>query len=76
MLHRQTDSHDRRSTLIALTDKGADLKTGIEISKEQCESKITRTMDVEDVELIKSGLSRLFASIEDELWKKPTSSVR
>jgi DNA-binding MarR family transcriptional regulator len=75
MLERERDSRDRRSTLIALTERGAGLLRDIERSKESCERRITRTMGEEDVQVVKSGLSRLFKSIEDESWEKTLSNA-
>jgi DNA-binding MarR family transcriptional regulator len=75
MLHRERDSRDRRSTLIALTERGTGLLRDIERSKESCERRLTRAMNEEDVRLVKSGLSRLFQSIEDESWEKSLSNM-
>lgn len=74
LLDRETDSRDRRSTLIGLTEAGAGLLKNIERAKERCERRITRTLGDDDVRLVKSGFSRLFRSIEGESWKKTLSN--
>jgi len=59
LLSREIDRSDRRYSVISLTKRGEMVHSHVEKSKLQCEKRITRGMDSEQIKQVKEGLRTL-----------------
>ena len=55
-LLRMENSEDRRSFVLSLSSKGAEVKKQIEQERNNCEYRLRKNLSVREVELIKEGL--------------------
>ena len=55
-LLRITNPKDRRSFVLSLSPKGAEIKKQIEQERNNCEYRLRKNLSVGEVELIKEGL--------------------
>ena len=55
-LLRVTNSEDRRSFVLSLSSKGAEIKKQIEQERNNCEYRLRKNLSAREVELIKEGL--------------------
>ena len=55
-LLRMTNPEDRRSFVLSLSSKGAEIKKQIEQERSNCEYRLRKNLSVREVELIKEGL--------------------
>jgi DNA-binding MarR family transcriptional regulator len=59
LLSREIHPRDRRFSALSLTQKGKDMRRGVENAKRVCERKITNRMNEEQIRQIKMGLKKL-----------------
>ena len=55
-LLRMTNPEDRRSFVLSLSSKGAEIKKQIEQERNNCEYRLRKNLSTREVELIKKGL--------------------
>ena len=55
-LLRMTNPEDRRSFVLSLSSKGAEIKKQIEQERSNCEYRLRKNLSAREVELIKEGL--------------------
>lgn len=66
LLERRPYPHDRRYSMVHLTEQGGEVRERIEQMKRRCEERITGQMSGEHIDLVRRGLELLIHAMDPE----------